>query len=126
MAKILIIEDSLDLLDFLSIFMGIHEFEVKAVSTKKEVQSVLDNFKPDIILLDVWLGLDNGREICKEIKEKNKNLPIILMSANTALLKDHYLCEADDIIEKPFENNSVISKVNALLKKSKENLLMGS
>src|ERR1700712_4790413 len=103
MAKVLIIEDNVDLLDFFDFFLKRKGFETQTISSKDEINDGLNDFKPDLILLDIWLGADDGREICKEIKKNNQSLPIILMSANAKLLENYTNWSADDIIEKPFD-----------------------
>jgi len=67
------------------------------------------------MLLDVKLhGQD--RDLCKQIKEKfNKEIPVILISANPDLLKDHKECLVVDIIEKPFDIKTVTQKINIAL-----------
>jgi DNA-binding response OmpR family regulator len=112
MAKILIVEDYLDLLDFFSIFLKMNDFEVRSISYQKEVQISIDSFSPDLVLLDVMLGGDDGRDICREIKKKNKNVSVILISANPKLLKKYKEYGADDIIEKPFDNVGILDKIN--------------
>jgi len=115
MAKILIVEDYLDLLDFFSIFLKMNGFEVNTASSQKEVQTSIDSFSPDLVLLDVMLGHDDGRNICREIKEKNKDISVILISANPRVLKKYKECNADGIIEKPFDNAEILHTVNQVL-----------
>jgi DNA-binding response OmpR family regulator len=117
MAKVLIIEDDKALLEFLLIFLEIKGFEIRAISSKKEVEFAVENFKPDVILLDVLLGGYDGREICKEIKTTNKAVSIILLSANPKLLENYDECDADDAIEKPFDNDNILNTINRLLHK---------
>jgi len=111
MARILVVEDNLDLRDFLTILLQLSNFEVQGVSSGVEVFTKLIIFKPDVILLDVLLGRDNGRDICKEIKEKYKDVAVILLSANPKLLMDYDECNADDVIEKPFNNQDILDKI---------------
>jgi DNA-binding response OmpR family regulator len=115
MANILIVEDYEDLLDFLSILIRQHKFDVRGVKNIKELKECLTEFVPDIILLDVLLSTSNGRDICREIKLTNKNAVIILMSANPKLLVDYEECGADAVIEKPFVLKEVLKMINSFL-----------
>ena len=118
MANILLVDDSVDLLEVLSTFLKMKGHNVKAVSSHENARNTLSVFIPDVILLDVRMNGNDGREFCQEIKEKH-NLPIILISASPALLQDYEKFKADAVIEKPFELKTVIRKVNDVIDKYK-------
>ena len=113
--KILIAEDYHDLLDFLSIFLEIHDFEVRGASSKEEVYMHIEVFQPDLILMDVVLGPHDGREICKEIRAIHKKVGIILLSADPNLLADTNECEPEEVVEKPFSNEELLKKIKKVL-----------
>jgi DNA-binding response OmpR family regulator len=117
MAKILIIEGDMALLEFLSIFLKRNDFQIRAVSSKEEIELAVEDFKPDIILLDVLLGGYDGRQICREIKVTNKLVSVILLSTNPTLLEHYDECDADDAIEKPFDNENILKTIRRLLNK---------
>ena len=61
---------------------------------------------------------NDRRELWKEIKEiHNKNVPIILISANVDLLKGYEKCKADAVIEKPFNIKNLVEIVSKVLNK---------
>jgi len=127
MAKILIVEDNHDLLEFFCLLMEKHGFEVKGASSRIEIDSHLLLFKPDLIMMDVMLHGEDGRDICKEIKSNHKHLPIILLSGNPQVLSNFSEYHADDVIEKPFTIGTVINKVKEIIaqnshKKLEENI----
>jgi DNA-binding response OmpR family regulator len=126
MARILIVEDYLDLVYFFSVFLEREGFQVKSVPSKKGIESNIDHFNPDLVLLDVKLSSDDGREICKAIKQMNKAIPVILMSTNPQLLENYIKYNADDIIEKPFDNDEVLNKINNILADKKLITLNGN
>jgi DNA-binding response OmpR family regulator len=115
MAKIIVVEDYTDLRDFFKALLELNNFEVKSAGSLSELNALLKSFIPDLILLDAMLGADNGREMCKTLKEKYKEIFIILISANHNSLVNHKECKADDILEKPFAINMVLDKINKLL-----------
>jgi len=118
MANILLVDDQVDLLHALSTFLIMKGNNVEAVLSHEEARNALSLAVPDVILLDVRLKDGDGRELCKEIKEKhNPGIPIILLSASPQLLKNFEECYADDVIEKPFDLNNVLEKINDVLKK---------
>ena len=117
MAKILIVEDYPELKDFFKLLLELNNFEVKSASTGTELNALLNTFVPDLILLDVMLGGENGRDLCKRTKQTHQQIFIILISANHKLLIDYEECGADAIIEKPFNIEDVLNKIKKLLHK---------
>jgi len=117
MANILIVDDAKELLLFLSELLKMKGYEVKTASSKSEMNSELALCVPDILLLDVWLNDENASMLCKEMKANNLhiNIPVILLSSDPELLKDYEQCGADDILQKPFDINTVVDKINKLL-----------
>ena len=119
MAKILVVDDSSDLLEVFSMILNRRGHKVKSIVSGDKLNETISLFEPDLILLDVLLRQENGRDICRKIKEENKVLPIVLISANPNLLKDFEECEADAVIEKPFQIQTVMTTVNKLLEKAR-------
>ena len=115
MAKILLIEDSPDLAEMLTLLLRLKSHDVVTASSNITAKQKIDNSPFDLILIDVWLGRDSGKELCKQIRKTDKKVPIILMSANPGLLKDYAECEANAVIEKPFNIKSITEQINALL-----------
>jgi DNA-binding response OmpR family regulator len=115
MQSILIADDSADLLEIIRHVYSRRNIIITTAVTKKEIFDSLKRIKPDLILLDVVLNDDDGRTICKSLKEINeyKNIPIILMSGSPENLIDHRDFFADDVLEKPFRIETVLSKIKA-------------
>ncbi len=110
--KILVVDDAEDIVDLLSILLIKNNFEVETAYSGKTLLDKLHKFIPDCILLDVNLNGENGRDICKQIKDAGNKAPIILMSANHELLANYEDCKACDVIEKPFLIDKVLRKIN--------------
>ena len=114
MAKILVVDDSQDLLELFLLILVTFGHEVQTATSGNTMNSVVSAFIPDLILLDVMLGNEDGRELCRENKAAG-DTPIILMSANPVLLKDFNEFGANDILEKPFDVASLAKKINTVL-----------
>ncbi|MDQ6756252.1 MAG: response regulator [Bacteroidota bacterium] len=102
--QILILDDSKDLLEALNMFLE-KDYTITTTTSKNGLYKKLEFFKPDIIILDVFLdGQPEGREICKQLKSdvEISSIPVLLMSANPAGLLNFEECKADAILEKPF------------------------
>lgn len=115
MKKLLILDDSEDLLFALEQLISKYGFTVRTAVDPKTFVIELDTFKPDIVLIDVMLNVADGRRICRYIREHTeyKDLTLILFSSSAAHLKDFMEYRADAIIEKPFEIKELIEKINS-------------
>ncbi|MDN3655374.1 response regulator [Ferruginibacter paludis] len=111
MSNILIVEDSVDLSQMYVQLFAMSRHDVTLITTGKNIDVVIENIKPDVILLDIYLGGEDGRDICREIKQTHKNIPVIMVSVSMELKEKSIACGADDYIEKPFEIMLFTSKV---------------
>src|SRR5450432_3790228 len=112
--RILIVDDDIETLTSLNFLFAIKGYVVETEPQWQNVFNKIKNFKPDIILLDVHLKGEDGRNICRQIKtkEENRNLYIILFSAEPAFQYDLKECLADDFIAKPFMMDVLLEKIN--------------
>lgn len=121
MEKILIVEDDEDIREILKIYLKAEAFEILEAEDGKKAYEILENVKPDIIILDLMLPDINGLNICKNVRTKY-NCPIIMLTAKTAdqdkIIGLTY--GADDYITKPFNPLEVMARVKAQLRRYKE------
>ena len=117
MAKILLVDDSQDLQECFSALLKFKHHETNSASSGNTLRLALNNFKPDLILMDVKLSGESGRTLCNKLKEDaaTSAIPVILISANPDLLADPEQCHADDILEKPFNIDTLYKKINKFL-----------
>ncbi len=115
--KLLIADDSVDLLELMDLFLSEKGYEVKCASNKKLLFNALKNYVPDVIILDVFIDNVDGRELCKKLRseEKTKNTPIIIFSANPYAIANYKSFGANDFIEKPFSLENVVVKIQSVL-----------
>lgn len=117
MRKILILDDSNDLLFTLKGLISFYNFEARTAINTKEFVIEIDKFHPDILLIDVKLNGSDGREVCKYLREHTQynNLPIILVSGSPDMLEDFREYGADGVIGKPFDITDLVEKLNNAL-----------
>jgi len=115
--KILVADDHLEILEVVTEVLSYETFDVRGLSSGANVLDTVENFKPDLVLLDLKLGEDDGSELCREIKALPgfKNTPVIIYSAYVpnSPQPEEYGC--DDMITKPFDIDELVTKINHLL-----------
>ncbi|MEO8763423.1 MAG: response regulator [Ginsengibacter sp.] len=117
MAKLLIADDSVPLLETLRYILQRNGYEVKTLSSADNIQQEINDFQPDLLIIDIFLGDDDGRDICQQIRKINRNsdLKILLFSAFPQHLQGYKSYGADDFIEKPFELKNLMEKIKSIL-----------
>ena len=129
MSKILILDDDLDLLTVAKSLLSKRGFEIVTFTSWKTASEFMKTHKPDLVLLDVFLKEHDGLDICRKLKSYNltRDIPVITFSsfpniAETAI----YEYGADDFIQKPFEVNALVKKMNGLLSRRKNSYAVKS
>lgn len=113
MANILIVDDSRDLQECFSALLSFRNYTVETASSGTSLNEAIVAFRPDLVLMDVKLKTENGRNLCSRLKQSTgtADIPVILISANPELLHDYQQCNADDILEKPFGMDTLCEKI---------------
>lgn len=116
--KILIIEDELYICDILSHKLKKEGYEVIYVLDGKSGLIEVENFNPDLLILDIMLPDMSGFDICKKVIEKY-TIPIIMLTARDDIVDKILGLElgADDYITKPFDIREVAARVKATLRR---------
>lgn len=123
MNNILLVEDDLSLIEGLVFSLKKNGFQVDVVKTVREALDQLSTSQYDLLLLDLTLPDGNGFEICRHVRQASM-VPIIFLTAsdeevNVVMGLD---MGGDDYITKPFKLNELISRINALLRRTKLSL----
>jgi len=121
MSRILLLEDDLSLIDGLSYSLKKQGFEIDIARTVKEADSFLNNGKYDLLILDVSLPDGSGFDVCKKVRQLSK-VPIIFLTASDEEVSIIMGLDigGDDYITKPFKLGVLVSRINALLRRTKE------
>ena len=111
MKKIMVVDDEQDLLAAVKGFLKRSGYDVAVTTSCEEGLGILNSFKPDLIYLDVNVGTEDGREMCKQIKSlaEHKHIPIVLISANDEALKTYREYQADAILRKPLQPSELLN-----------------
>lgn len=122
MAKknILVIEDNHAILDVITLILESEAFNVDGLNKGAGFMNHVQEFNPDIVIMDIMLPDADGRELLKELKnaEATKDIPVLMISARYN--SNNYVLdgvEADDFMAKPFNIDELMDKIYALLKR---------
>lgn len=113
MKKVLVVDDDQDILDAIQMILQISGYESRATLRADEMDAKLQEFSPDVIILDMLLSGYDGREICKKLKAASttKNIPIIMTSAHPSAKESVKKCGADSFIPKPFSVDGLLTEI---------------
>lgn len=81
--SILLVEDEIELRDEIEEYLGIFFQRIYVAKDTKEAFDVYEHKNPDIIITDVNLPQESGLELVSKIRENNKNIKIIILSAHS-------------------------------------------
>lgn len=118
MAKqIFVLDDNDDIRNIIEYILKEEQHEVSSFATVESFRKGMEFAQPNLIILDVMLTDGNGLDICDELKEnrRTQHIPIIIMSANTRYSDAKKKCETEDFINKPFDIEDFIARVNEQL-----------
>lgn len=114
MKKILIVDDNENFLEVLStLLVSKGDFEVMTQRRGADVLEIVENTKPDFVLLDIFMGESNGLDIYRAIKANlpTAETPVLLMSGtDVSVLSDH----ETNVIAKPFDFKHLIDRINMM------------
>jgi DNA-binding NtrC family response regulator len=127
--RILLVDDEKDTVDMITTLLEMEGYKVFSARSGTEALKILETEKQavsesqtpvDLILLDVILGEEDGRDFCRKMKEdeKMKFIPIIILTVRSSLQDKITTLNigADDYLTKPFINEELLAKVRVMLR----------
>lgn len=118
-ARILIVDDDVNICELLRLYLEKEGFETHVVTDGLQAVGAFETIQPDIILLDIMLPGMDGWQICREIRQTS-DTPIIMLTAKGETFDKVLGLElgADDYITKPFETKEVVARIKAVLRRT--------
>lgn len=117
--KILLVEDDQNFGAILKDYLMLNDFDVVLAKNGMEGFEKFKKDNYDLCILDVMMPYKDGYTLAKEIREKNKEIPIIFLTAKTMkedVLKG-YKVGADDYLNKPFDSEVLLMKIKAIIQR---------
>ncbi|MFO8017752.1 MAG: response regulator [Promethearchaeia archaeon] len=112
--KIFIIDDNLTLQKIYNAFLSLHGFHIigRALNGQTAIELLKDiKEQPDLIIVDYHMPVKNGIETTKEIREYNKEVKIIFISADNKIKELAFSVGATCFLEKPFDFKELIGTI---------------
>ena len=119
MAHILLVEDDSDIMRINSSFLEKEGYTVHCADSVKKAAFMLEEFVPDLVLLDVMLPDGDGMDFCKILRQKT-NAPVIFLTArdeNDSVVLG-FRSGGDDYITKPYDLNVLKARIDAQLRRN--------
>ena len=117
MQKILVVDDDKDLLEMVEMTLSRLGYHITTLAKGSGFFNIVESTRPDIILLDIFLGDADGRNLCYNLRLQPayQKIPVILYSAGYVPLSTIAHSKADEFIIKPFDIQFLIEKIKVLL-----------
>ena len=121
--KILVVEDDNSISELIKIHLIKNNFDHLIVADGEEAMLSIENFMPDLVILDWMVPSLSGIEILKRLRLKSEfaDLPVLMLTAKNSE-QDKILgfeSGVDDYLTKPFIPSELIARINAILKRSR-------
>lgn len=117
---ILIVEDEQKIADTLKLGLSENGYQAEVAYDGIIGQKLFESNSFSLVVLDINLPGLNGYDLCRKIRNKNSQIPIIMLTALSSLDDkiEGYDSGADDYIIKPFEFKELLMKIRVLLKRT--------
>lgn len=119
MAKILLVEDEVDLARLIQNWLTREHHLVEVVSEGDLALNQLRTYNYDLVILDVMLPGMSGVDVCREFRQARGNTPVLIITAKSSLedKEKGFTAGADDYLTKPFHLKELDFRVKALLRR---------
>ncbi|NLD46656.1 MAG: response regulator transcription factor [Clostridiaceae bacterium] len=118
--KVLVVEDEVHIRKFININLTRNGFEVVEAESGEEAMEKLRTFKPGMIVLDIMLPGMDGFDVCRKVRYKMPEVPVIMLTAKGQDVDKIVGLElgADDYMVKPFNPLELVARMRAVLRRS--------
>ena len=123
--RVLVVEDEESFVEALTLGLSREGFRVDVARDGAEALDLIDDVRPDVVLLDLMLPGMSGTELCRRLRREpaTRRTPIIMLTARTSEADRVAGLDlgADDYISKPFSVRELMARVRAVLRRTDEN-----
>ena len=118
-AHLLIVDDDSEIRAELGAYLSAHGFQIQTAANGAEAEMRLAERDFDVMLLDLWLGSENGFDVLRRLRQ-NGNTPCIMVTAQDEVTDKIVGLElgADDYLVKPVNMRELLARIRALIRRS--------
>ena len=130
--RVLIVEDDPDIVDYYSFFLEDEGYEVRSANRCSTAREMMDDFRPEVILIDALLPGKSGLELLVSLRRDPhwSDLPMVVVTGNDTLLEDD--CQSylgahegvrgpDGVLGKPVDRETLLAVLQTLLNDANPN-----
>jgi two-component system OmpR family response regulator len=99
--------------------LSYHDFEVTEATNGREALDLVDQVRPDLIILDVMMPQLDGFAVCQRLRRQGDNTPVLFLTAqaDTADKVRGLTIGGDDYLQKPFSLDELVARARAILRR---------
>ena len=118
-ARVLVVDDETNIVELLSVSLKFQGFEVHTASSGPAALDKAREVRPDAIILDVMMPRRDGLEVCRILRSRGDDLPVLMLTARDAVSERVAGLDAgaDDYLPKPFALEELLARMRALLRR---------
>lgn len=116
--NILVIEDNHAILDVITLILESEAYKVNGLSKSANFMEHIDEFNPDLLILDIMLPDADGRVLLQELRlnERTRHIPVLMISARyTKENLQNVEFKPDAFVAKPFDIDDLLDRIEGLL-----------
>lgn len=119
MFHILVVDDDKNTRFLLKTILEAEHFSVYTAVNGEDALEILDHEHIDLVVLDIMMPKMDGFEFTKNLRDIQNNIPILMVSAKQLPRDKHkaFLLGTDDYITKPFDDQELVLRIKALLRR---------
>lgn len=116
---ILVVDDEEEIVELISLYLRKEGYQVISSHSGSEALTLVQEHRPDLVILDILLPETDGIEVCRQIR-KSHNTPILFLSCKSEDMDIilGFSIGGDDYITKPFSPGQLVARVKAHLRRS--------
>lgn len=116
MLSVLLVDDDEDLLEMVEMVLENSLINVKTLNSGSGLLKIIEEERPDVLVMDIYLGDADGRFLCEQLKnsEDYKDIPILLYSAGVISPESIKASQANEFLPKPFQIDVLVDKIKLL------------
>ena len=118
--KVLVVDDEPNIRELVQVALNFHGCAVATGASGTDALRLADAYHPDLIVLDVLLPDIDGFEVCRRLRAKGDEVPVIFLTARDATSDTvtGLTIGGDDYITKPFSVEALVARVRAVLRRT--------